>query len=105
MIRALTKLSRDFAENPQMWVDAMTEARPDVSPEVLDMLAESFVGSWSVNGGLSAEELGFTSDWLYETDDFADFEQLALEDWVDFGPVDAVLAELGTDDSMDPADR
>ena len=88
-----------------MWVDAMTEARPDVSPEVLDMLAESFVGSWSVNGGLSAEELGFTSDWLYETDDFADFEQLALEDWVDFGPVDAVLAELGTDDSMDPADR
>lgn len=105
VIRALTKLSRDFAENPQMWVDAMIEARPDVSPEVLEMLAESFVGSWSVNGGMSAQELGFTSDWLYETEDFANFEQLALEDWVDFGPVDAVLAELGTDDSMDPADR
>ena len=105
VIRALTRLSRDFAENPQMWVDAMMEVRPDVSPEVLEMLAQSFVGSWSVNGGMSVEELSFTSDWLYETEDFTDFEPLALEDWVDFGPVDAVLAELGTDDTMDPADR
>ena len=61
VIRALTKLSRDFAENPQMWVDAMAEVRPDVSTEVLEMLAESFHGSWSVNGGMSAQELTFTS--------------------------------------------
>ncbi|WP_417582810.1 ABC transporter substrate-binding protein [Pelagibacterium sp.] len=105
VIRALTKLSRDFAESPQMWVDAMTDARPDVSPDVLEMLADSFVGSWSVNGGMSVQELTFTSEWLYETEDFADIEPLALEEWVDFAPVDAVLADLGTDDTMDPADR
>src|SRR5690606_24751858 len=85
VIRALTKLSRDFAENPQMWVDAMADVRPDVELETLELLAESFAGSWSTNGGMSASELSFTSDWLYETEDFANFEPLALEDWVDFG--------------------
>lgn len=105
VIRALTRLSRDFSENPQMWVDAMADVRPDVERETLDLLADAFVGTWSVNGGMSAQELTFTADWLYETEDFADLEPLALEDWVDFGPLDAVLAELGTDDGADPADR
>lgn len=105
VIRALTRISRDFAENPQLWVDAMAEVRPDVDVAVLEMLAQSFVGSWSVNGGMSADELAFTAEWLYGTEDFTSFEPLPLEAWVDFGPVDAVLAELGTDDSMDPADR
>jgi len=105
VIRALTRLSRDFSENPQMWVDAMADVRPDVERETLDLLADAFVGTWSVNGGMSAKELTFTADWLYETEDFADLEPLALEDWVDFGPLDAVLAELGTDDGADPADR
>lgn len=105
VIRALIRLSRDFSENPQMWVDAMADVRPDVERETLDLLADAFVGTWSVNGGMSAKELTFTADWLYETEDFADLEPLALEDWVDFGPLDAVLAELGTDDGADPADR
>ena len=105
VIRALTKLSRDFAEDPQMWVDAMAEARPDVERETLVLLADAFTESWSVNGGMSAQELTFTADWLYETEDFQDLQPLALEDWVDFGPVDAVLAELGTDESLDTADR
>lgn len=105
VIRALTRISRDFAENPQLWVDAMAQVRPDVDVAVLEMLAESFAGSWSVNGGMSAQELAFTGEWLYGTEDFADFEPLPLEAWVDFGPVDAVLADLGTDESMDPADR
>ena len=105
VIRALTRLSRDFSENPQMWVDAMADVRPDVERETLELLADAFVGTWSVNGGMSAKELSFTADWLYETEDFADLEPLALEDWVDFGPLDAVLADLGIDDGADPADR
>ena len=105
VIRALVRLSRDFAQDPQMWVDAMAQVRPDVDRAVLDMLADAFSESWSVNGGMSAQELTFTSEWLYDTEDFADLEPLALGDWVDFGPLDTVLGELGTDDSMDPADR
>src|SRR5690606_25990755 len=105
VIRALTKLSREFAENPQKWVDAMAVARPDVDRANLEMLAEAFKGSWSVNGGLSAKELGYTAEWLYTGEDFKDLEPLTLDAWVDFTPTDAVLAELGTDGSMDPADR
>src|SRR5690606_16153241 len=64
VIRALTKLSREFSENPQMWVEAMAEVRPDVERETLELLADAFVGTWSVNGGMSAQELNFTADWL-----------------------------------------
>lgn len=105
VIRALTKLSREFAEDPSKWVEAMAKVRPDVERANLEMLAEAFKGSWSVNGGLSAKELSYTAEWLYEGEDFKDLEPLALDAWVDFTPADAVLAELGTDDSMDPADR
>ncbi|WP_404400222.1 ABC transporter substrate-binding protein [Pelagibacterium halotolerans] len=105
VIRAITRLSRDFANDPQLWVDAMAEARPDVDRDVLAMLAEAFTGSWRVNGGMSADDLAYTADWLYETEDFAGLPRLELDQWVAFGPVDAVLEELGVDDAMDPADR
>ncbi|MCD7061394.1 ABC transporter substrate-binding protein [Pelagibacterium xiamenense] len=105
VIRALTRLSRDFAQDPQMWIDAMADARPDVDIAVLEMLAQSFASSWSVNGGMSASELAYTVDWLYQTEDFAGQPRLAMEDWVAFGPLDAVLEDLGVDETMDPADR
>jgi len=105
VIRALTKLSREFAADPQKWVDAMAKARPDVELDTLGLLSKAFVGSWSVNGGMSASELNFTADWLYDTPDFEGMEKLPLDQWVDFAPVDAVLAEIGTEDGMDPADR
>lgn len=105
VIRALIKISRDFADDPQLWIDAMSDALPDTDTAVLDMLAESFAQSWSVNGGMSASELTYTADWLYGTADFEGQTPLALDQWVDFGPVDAALAELGVDDRMDPADR
>lgn len=105
VIRAITKLSREFAADPQKWVDAMAKVRPDVELETLELLSKAFVGSWSVNGGMSASELNFTADWLYDTPDFEGQDKLALDQWVDFGPVDAVLAEIGTEDGMDPADR
>lgn len=105
VIRALVKISRDFAADPQLWVDAMSDALPQTDVAVLEMLADAFAESWSVNGGMSAAELSYTSDWLYATPDFAEIAPLELQDWVDFGPLDAVLAELGTEDAMDPADR
>lgn len=105
VIRAITKLSREFAADPQKWVDAMAKVRPDVELQTLELLSKAFVGSWSVNGGMSASELNFTADWLYDTPDFEGQDKLALDQWVDFGPVDAVLAEIGTEDGMDPADR
>ena len=57
VVRALIKASRDFASQPELWVDAMAMARPDVDRATLEMLARSFTGSWSVNGGLNRNEL------------------------------------------------
>jgi NitT/TauT family transport system substrate-binding protein len=103
--RALVKISRDFAAQPQQWVDAMAAARPDVARADLDALAASFARSWSVNGGLARKELEQTGNWLYATPDFKDLRKLALADWVDFSILDGILAELGTARGFDEPTR
>lgn len=105
VVTALTKLSRDIADDPQVWVDAISTLRPDLDRDDLQSLAEAYSQSWSVNGGLSATELTFTADWNFKGPDFADIEPIALDRWVDFSVVDEVLADLGTTPDMDPADR
>jgi hypothetical protein len=105
VIRALVRLSRDVAENPTLWVDAMQAALPHMERATLEALAEAFEDSWSVNGGLSAPELQFTQDWLYESEDFQNARVVSLSEWVDFGPVDAVLSDLGTVPGMDEPAR
>lgn len=105
VIRALIRLSRDVAENPTLWVDAMEAALPHMERATLETLAEAFAGSWSLNGGMSAQELQYTQEWLYEGEDFQGAREVSLEEWVDFGPVDAVLAELGTAPAMDEPAR
>ena len=105
VLRALIRISRDFANDPERWIVAMDDSLPDTDRTVLAGLAPAFATSWSVNGGMSARELRYTADWLHGTADFAGLVPPDLEDWVDFGPLDAALAELGIDPSMDPADR
>jgi NitT/TauT family transport system substrate-binding protein len=98
VLRALIKASRDFAANPALWVDAMAKARPDVSRETLETLAGEFSGSWSVNGGLNRDELEFTVEVVYRSEDFAQVPTVELSDWVDFSVLDEVLAEIATSD-------
>jgi NitT/TauT family transport system substrate-binding protein len=100
--KAIVKASRDFAANPELWVDAMVTARPDVSRETLQALAASFTGSWSVNGGLNAEELANTQEWTYQGPDFQGLRQVALEEWVDTSIVQEVLDSEGVAPSSDP---
>lgn len=103
--RALMKISRDFAANPQKWVDAMAVARSDVARADLLTLAESFKQSWSINGGLSRDELAYTSDWLYATADFKDVPRVPLSEWVDFSILDAILARDGAAPGFDRPGR
>ncbi len=95
VVRALIKTSRDFAEHPEHWVDAMVAARPDVDRQTLETLAKSFVGAWSVNGGLNRSEVEATVDWMYATPDFADLRRVGFDEWVDLGPIAAVLKSDG----------
>jgi NitT/TauT family transport system substrate-binding protein len=104
VIRALIRISRDFAADPDAWAAAMVPHAPNTDEAGLRELAASFGGSWSVNGGMSRTELQYTQDWLYTTDDFATAAPVGLDQWVDFGPVDSALAEVGMVDG-DAADR
>lgn len=104
VIRALIRISRDFAADPDAWAAAMVPYAPNIDEASLHELAASFAGSWSVNGGMNATDLHYTQDWLYATEDFTDVTPVTLEQWVDFGPVDAVLADMGTVEG-DSADR
>jgi len=101
MVRGIIKASRDVAANPTIWVDEMVKLREDVPRTDLESLAETFVDSWSVNGGLNREELTFTADWVYQSEDFAGVPHVELAKWVDFTVIDEVLASIGKVDGED----
>jgi NitT/TauT family transport system substrate-binding protein len=101
VLRALIRLSREFNADPQAWVEAMMDARPDQTEEVLTTLAESFVGAWSVNGGLNADQLTFAVEQIFAGEDFVGLTPPELGDWVDGGPVCSILHEIGVDETAD----
>lgn len=105
VLRALVRISRDFADNPDAWAAAMQPHAPTSDPLTLSGLAHTFDAAWSVNGGLSRAELEFTRDWLYQTPDFEGLAPVALERWVDFSIMDAVLDQIGVDPRGDTPTR
>jgi len=105
VVRALVRISRDFAGDPGAWAKAMAPYRGNLTAEDMGRLAESFAGGWSINGGLSRPELQYTEDWLYQTEDFKGLAPVALDDWVDFSVLDEVLAEVGTAPGADQPAR
>lgn len=104
VLRALVRISRDFSENPALWAEAM-EPLVTVSRQELDELSLAFAGTWSVNGGMNAEELVYTQEWLLETEDFQGVEKADLALWTDLTLIDDVLAELGVDATGDAPGR
>ncbi len=105
VVRALVKISRDFAADPGAWAEAMAPYGGNLTPEDLQMLAESFDGSWSINGGMSREELQYTQDWLFQTEDFQGLSPVELDAWVDFSVADDALAALSTSPGADQPAR
>ncbi len=105
VVRALVKISRDFAADPGAWAKAMAPYGGNLTPDELEKLAKSFDGSWSINGGMSRKELQYTQDWLYQTEDFKDVAPIVLDDWVDFSVADDVLSDLGTAPGADQPTR
>jgi NitT/TauT family transport system substrate-binding protein len=95
VVRGIILASRDFAEHPEDWVNAMAEARPDVARKDLETLAQAYRKSWSINGGLDLQAIKFTSAMTYQGADFKDLRQVQPSEWIDTGFVDAVLKEIG----------
>jgi NitT/TauT family transport system substrate-binding protein len=105
VVRAIIMASRDFADNPTLWVDAMVEARPDVKRADLEALAAAYRDSWSVNGGLNLGDIKFTTDTEYESPDFKDLRRVEPSEWVDTSFVDTALKDLRIDRTADATGR
>jgi NitT/TauT family transport system substrate-binding protein len=101
VIRALLRISRDFAAKPGAWATAIAPYQPALSANDLTALDAGFAGSWSVNGGMNAQELTYSANWLAGTEDFAGLAVPELAEWADLTVLDEVLTELGTDPVMD----
>lgn len=105
VLEALTLAARDFAAEPQLWVDAMTRARPDVDVATLTELSKLYSGSWSVNGGLQAHETSFTATWYQDSGSLGGATTTPVRFWTRFEPIDAVLAKIGVSDLGDDLTR
>ena len=93
VVRALVKAARDFANNPNLWIEAMVVARPDYARANLEVLAAQFRGAWSVNGGMDLPTFTAASAGVYGGN--PPYPVIPLSQWVDFSVADAVLAQLG----------
>ena len=94
VVQAILAASRDFAKDPQIWVDAMVKARPDVKREQLEVLAKAYANSWQVGGGLDEKELEFTTDAFYRSEDFKDIpRRVEPKDWIDRSFIDGAAGK------------
>jgi NitT/TauT family transport system substrate-binding protein len=90
VVRGILAASRDFARDPELWVNAMVKARPDVPRDQLEALAQAYEGEWSTDGGLDMKELAFTTDALYKSADFKDVpRRVEPAEWVDRSFIEA----------------
>jgi len=105
VVRALMMASRDFANKPELWVNAMVAARPDVKRQDLEVLATAYRKSWSVNGGLNVEAIKFTTAALYRSPDLKDVRRVEPAEWIDTSFIDAVLKSAGIERGSDEPGR
>ena len=87
----------------------MGRSRPDVEPEVLGILADTYRGNWTVNGGFQIDELVFSAHHTQQSFKRENGEdtpfRVEVEGWAAFAPMDAVLARIGTTDLGDAVSR
>ena len=105
VVKGIILASRDFAQHPEHWVDAMAKARPDVKRPTLEFLAGAYKKSWSVNGGIDLAALKYTTDKLYKGKDFKAVRKVPVSEWIDTKFADEALKAEGTETGMDPAGR
>jgi NitT/TauT family transport system substrate-binding protein len=105
VVRAIIMASRAVAQNPEVWVNAMMAARSDLKRDTLEAVAKTYQKSWSVNGGLNLQSIGFTTDMLYNDPGMNGLRRVPPTEWVDTHFVDTVLVENGTIPGTDPTGR
>ncbi|KRA97256.1 hypothetical protein ASD83_08890 [Devosia sp. Root685] len=105
VLEALTLAARDFAGDPQLWVEAMARARPDVAPETLAELSGLYAKSWTVNGGLQLSDANYTQTWFEESGSLGADVKIPVRFWTRFEPMDRVLEKIGVSEAGDAVTR
>jgi ABC-type nitrate/sulfonate/bicarbonate transport system substrate-binding protein len=93
-LRAMLKAYREVSEEPQVLYEEAAK-RLSLDPAVARSVGDSDLqlGIWDANGGLTAENLQYTLDFLKQTDD--SLAELRVEDVADLSYLNAVLDEIG----------
>jgi NitT/TauT family transport system substrate-binding protein len=102
---AVMKVSRAFAKDQKLWVDAMMKSRPDLRQADLEELWPQFKEAWGGNGLMNLDQYQKTSDYLYQTPDFKDVPKVPVSAWTDTQFVDSVLKQIGVDPNLDAVGR
>lgn len=105
VLEALVLAARDFAADPALWVLAMERARPDLGPAMLTELSAYYRASWTVNGGVQRGELLHAQTWYSRGMERNTGWIVDPAKWMDFAPMDRVLARIGVSDLGDAVSR
>lgn len=92
---ALIDASRAMANDPERWIAAITEGRPDITPENIRLTSDLVQTRWCVNGCVSPVEVTKTVDFSYDNPEFANVAKVSPDDIIDQSFVTKALDELG----------
>lgn len=92
---AILDASREFAANPDRWIEAAVQERPDLSRESIERTAQFNSTLWCVNGCMRSDTLQASINFIYANPDFKDVPVISLDDVVDFSFVDTALEAMG----------
>jgi NitT/TauT family transport system substrate-binding protein len=102
---AIMKASRQFAENQDVWVEAMTKRRPDIDRKDAANLWTGFKTAWAVNGLMNLDAYKKSADFFYQAGTLEKTPKIEVGEWADTRFVDGVLKEIGTHANLDPPGR
>ncbi|RDE07872.1 ABC transporter substrate-binding protein [Pelagibacterium lacus] len=92
---ALIDTSRAMEADPERWIAAAIEARPDLSPENIQTTSNMIASRWCINGCMPEEGLAASVDFVYGNPDFADVAVIDSADIIDLSFTATAMETLG----------
>lgn len=92
---ALMDTARAMSADPQRWIGAITEGRPELTAESIKSTSDLIQTRWCVNGCFSPAEIVKSVDFTYENPDFADVKVITADAIMDQRFVTKAIETLG----------
>jgi len=92
---ALIDTAREIETKPDLWIEAATAGRPDLSRESIERTAKFNSTLWCVNGCMRPEMLATSLDFTYSNPDFKDVPVIGVADITDLSFTDKSMETMG----------